>query len=137
MVVGRWAMLAGLVALGGCSAGKDVPIAEKATDAFHAQLNAGQLDAIYANGGADLKAATKQADMVALLGAVHRKLGAFKSGTIQGWNDSVTTDGHMITLNYDASYQNGAAAETFVYRMSGGKAQLVGYHVNSDQLILR
>jgi hypothetical protein len=36
----------------------------------------------------------------------------------------------------DASYQNGAA-ETFVYRMSGGKAQIVGYHVNSDQLILR
>jgi len=136
-MIGRWAILAGLVALGGCSAGEDVPIAEKATDAFHTQLNAGQFDAIYMNGGADLKAATKQADMVALLSAVHRKLGAFKSGTTQGWNDSITAGGHMITLNYNAAYQNGAAEEAFVYRMSAGKAQLVGYHVNSDQLILR
>ena len=137
MKIDRWMMMAGLVALGGCSFGKDVPVAEKAAHAFHAQLNAGQFAAIYTGGGAELKAVTKQADMVALLDAVHRKLGAFKSGKTQGWNDNVTTDGHMITLNYAAVYQNGGADEQFVYRLTGGQTQLVGYHVNSNQLILR
>ena len=137
MKIDRWVMMAGLVALGGCSFGKDVPVAEKAVDAFHTQLNAGQFDAIYNEGGAALKAATTRADMVALLNAVHRKLGGFKSGKTQGWNDNVTTDGHTITLSYAASYQNGAADEQFVYRLTGGQAQLVGYHVNSNQLILR
>lgn len=138
MRIALWSGLAGLAAaLGGCSFGKDVPIAEKAADAFHAQLDAGQFDAIYAGGSADLKATAKPADMTALLSAVHRKMGAFKSGKTAGWNDNVTTDGHMITLNYSATYQNGAASEEFVYRMDNGQARLAGYHINSNQLVLR
>jgi len=133
----RWLAVAGFAALGACSFGADVPVAEKAADGFHAQLNAGQFDAIYQKGSMDLKDATKQADMIALLGAIHRKLGAFKSGKTAGWNDSVTTAGHMITLGYDAVYENGKASEQFVYRMDGGRAALAGYHINSDQLVLR
>jgi len=138
MKIGRWMMMtAGALALGGCSFGKDVPVAEKAVDAFHAQLDAAQYDAIYQGGSADLKNATGRTDMVALLSAVHRKLGVFRSGKTQGWNDNINTGGHMITLNYSATYQNGAADEQFVYRMTGGKPELAGYHVNSNQLILR
>jgi len=137
MTIGRRMMMAALLALGGCSFGKDVSIAEKAVDAFHAQLDAGQFDAIYTAGSADLKARAKQADMVALLSAVHRKLGAFRSGKTQGWNDNIDTAGHMITLSYGATYQNGTADEQFVYRLESGQVRLAGYHVNSDQLILR
>jgi len=137
MTIGRRMMIAAVLALGGCSFGKDVPVAEKAVDAFHAQLDAGQFDAIYTAASADLKARAKQADMVALLSAVHRKLGSFRSGKTQGWNDNIDTAGHMITLSYSATYQNGTADEQFVYRLDGGQARLAGYHVNSDQLILR
>lgn len=138
MTIMRWTGVAAAAALlGGCSFGKDVPVAEKAAEGFHAQLNAGQFDAIYAAGGAALKSTTSQADMTALLAAVHRKLGAFKTGKTDGWNDNVTTGGHMITLSYNANYQNGAAAEQFVYKLDDGQAQLVGYHVNSNALILR
>jgi hypothetical protein len=133
----RWLALAGVAVLGACSFGADVPVAEKATDEFHAQLNAGQFDAIYQNGSADLKGAAEQADMVALLGAIHRKLGAFKGGKTANWNDSVTTAGHVITLSYDAVYEQGKASEEFVYRIDSGRAALVGYHINSNQLLLR
>ena len=138
MKIMRWMGYAGVaVALGGCSFGKDVPIAEKAIDGFHAQLDAGHYDAIYDAGSADLKATAKKEEMNALLAAVHRKLGAFKSGKTDGWNDNVTTGGHLVTLSYSASYEHGAAAEQFVYRLAGSQAQLAGYHVNSNALILR
>ncbi|HMI18443.1 MAG TPA: hypothetical protein VK533_02750 [Sphingomonas sp.] len=131
-----WGIVA-LLALSGCSIGKDVPIAEQAVDGFHRQLNAGQFDAIYAASAADMKAVSPQTTLTALLGAIHRKLGLFKSGKVIGWNDNASTSGHFITLNYSAVYANGPADENFVYRMDGQQAVLAGYHINSDQLILR
>jgi len=137
MRIVRWVAIAGCLALGACSFGADVPVAEKAVEGFHAQLNAGQFDTVYENGSADLKSTATRTDITALLGAIHRKLGAFKHGKTVSWNDNVTTAGHMITLGYEAAYQNGMASEQFVYRIDHGRAALAGYHISSNQLVLR
>lgn len=134
----RMAMvMIGALALAGCSMGADVPLANKAIDGFHAALNAGQFGAVYAGAAKDMKDATPQERLVALLAAVHRKLGQFKSGKAVGWNDNVNTGGHFITVSYAATYEHGPAAESFVYRIDNGQAALAGYHVNADALILR
>lgn len=126
----------GALALAGCSLGADVPVAEKAITAFHAQLDAAQFGPIYIQSADEMKKATTQAHLTDFLAAVHRKLGLFRSGKSIGWNDNVNTGGHYITINYQATYQRGPAAENFVYRIDDGKATLVGYHVNSDALII-
>ena len=43
----------------------------------------------------------------------------------------------MVTINYQAQYEKGAASEQFVFRIDGGKALLAGYNINSDALILQ
>jgi hypothetical protein len=129
-------IVAVLLCLAGCSGGEDVSIAERGIADFHQRLDTGQFGAIYAGSSQDMKSATNQASLVQLLAAVHRKLGAFKAGKSAGWNDTVSTGGHFVTLNYAATYERGMAQENFVYRIADGKALLAGYHINSRALLL-
>jgi hypothetical protein len=123
-------------ALAGCSAGTDVPVAEKAVARFHTMLDAGQNAQIYQESASEMKSATTEAKLGALLAAVHRKLGTVKKAEQRGWNDQINTGGHFVTLNFATSYAQGDAAETFVYKIAGDKAQLVGYNINSNALII-
>ena len=125
-----------ICALAGCSAGTDVPVAEKAVARFHTMLDAGQNAQIYQESASEMKNAGPEAKLDALLAAVHRKLGTVKKAEQRGWNDQVTPGGHYVTLNYATTYAQGDAAETFVYKIADEKAQLVGYNINSNALII-
>ena len=130
------ALAAGLL-LAGCSMKEDMAAGDKAVTAFHQALDAGQFQQVWAQSAQDMKTATPQDRLTAMLDAVHRKLGRFKSGSQIGFNDNVSNSGHMVTINYQAQYEKGAASEQFVFRIDGGKALLAGYNINSDALILQ
>src|SRR5438067_3678319 len=103
---GRWtmrriamaAMAAGL--LGGCSMKADMEAGGKAIAAFHQALDAGQYQKIWAASAPDMKGATPEPRLTALLDAVHRRLGRFKSGSQTGFNDNLSGAGHMLTINF-------------------------------------
>lgn len=123
-------------ALAGCSAGTDIPVAEKAVARFHAMLDAGQNAQIYQESASEMKNAGPEDKLTTLLAAVHRKLGPVKKAEQRGWNDAVNPGGHFVTLRYATTYAQGDAAETFVYKIAGEKAELVGYNINSNALII-
>lgn len=123
--------------LAGCSMSADTAAAEDSIPKFHQLLDAGQFDAIYQQSSDDLKKAATQRDFVALLEAVHRKLGNTKSSGRIGWNVNYQTSGTFVTLDYKTAYDSGDANERFVFRMQEKNAQLAGYHINSTALILR
>ena len=123
-------------ALAGCSPGTDVPVAEKAVARFHTMLDAGQNAQIYQESASEMKSAAAESKLTDLLAAVHRKLGTVQKAEQKGWNDQVNTGGHFVTLNYATTYARGDAAETFVYKIAGEKAELVGYNINSNALII-
>lgn len=123
--------------LAGCSVSADTAAAEAGVPTFHQLLDAGQFVEIYEQSSDDLKKSTTQQDFVALLEAVHRKLGNTKSSDKQGWNINYHTSGTFVTLTYKTVYAEGDAAEQFVFRMQGKAAMLVGYHINSTALILK
>jgi hypothetical protein len=128
-------VLASLAALAACSPGAEVPAAERAAASFHAQLDAGRFAAIYAQSSDEMKRTTSQQDLVRLLDAVHARLGRFRSGRTAGWNDSRTSAGRFVALDYAATYERGAAQENFVFRVDDGRAVLAGYHVDSKALL--
>ena len=130
------AIIAAALALSACSIGKDVPVAEAAVARFHQQLDAGRFADTLENTTPQLAAAAGREKWLALLTAVHAKLGKFRSAKTVGWNDNFTNGDHFITLNVASQYERGTAQEQFVYRIWGEKALLAGYHVNSDALIL-
>jgi hypothetical protein len=125
-----------LIGLSSCSLGASVPAAEKAVVKFHAMLDRGQFQQIYDQSGSVMKSVATGPQLVALLSAVHRKLGATKQAVRQGWNEQVNGDGHTLTLGYDTLYERGKAAETFVFQVSDKDVSLAGYHINSDALVL-
>jgi hypothetical protein len=125
---------AGLLA-SACSPAQDMSTVQADIASFHGQLNAAQFQPIYDRAAADMKSASSQRDFTKFLAAVHRKLGNFQSGQISSWNDSLTQQGHVVTIGYAAKYDQGPAQESFVYRIEGERAQLAGYHVNSMALI--
>jgi hypothetical protein len=127
--------LAALAGLAACSPGNDVPAAERGVAAFHAALDSGRYAAIQASSSAEMKGTTSAADLTRLLEAVHDRLGAFRAGSTRSWNDSRTTSGRFVTLDYAATYERGSAEENFVFRIDGDHATLAGYHVNSNALI--
>jgi len=123
-------------ALAGCSVGTDIPVAEKAVARFHTMLDAGQNAQIYQESAPQMKDAAAESKLTDLLAAVHRKLGTVTKAEQRGWNEQVNTGGHFVTLNYATTYARGDAAETFVYKIAGEKAELVGYNINSNALII-
>lgn len=121
--------------LAGCSAGKDEAAAEQAVVQFHRQLDAGQFEAIYDASGPDMKASTPKASFIRFLDAVHRKLGAVKGTKAQGWGVNYTNGVGSVTLNYQTQFASGSGTEEFVYR-TGTTPTLVGYHINSTDLVV-
>lgn len=130
-------ILAAAIFVAGCTTSVDTRVAERAVDTFHEMLNAGQFELIYAAGSDDLKRVAKREDFVALLDAVHRKLGVTKSWSKRGWSVNYHTSGTFVTLSYSTIFDEGDAGEQFVYRLQDGKALLVGYHINSTALIVK
>jgi Protein of unknown function (DUF4019) len=121
----------------GCSGSANTVAAEQAVSSFHERLNAGQFAEIYELSSDELKKASTQSDFVALLDAVHRKLGDAKSGVDQAWNVNYHTSGTFVTLTYKTVYGEGEAAEQFVFRMQGDSATLAGYHISANALVFK
>jgi hypothetical protein len=128
-------VLAALAGLAACSPGSDVPAAERGVAAFHAALDSGRYGAIYAASSDEMKRPTSAEDLTRLLAAVHGRLGRLRAGSTRSWNDSRTTSGRFVTIDYAATYERGAAEENFVFRIDDGRAALAGYHVDSRALV--
>ena len=120
-----------------CSLTKSKATAETAVGRFHDRFNAGQFHEIYSQSDPELKKVATEEDFVALLDAVHRKLGTVKETHSSGWGVNATPMGTMANLSYDVEFSDGKGSEQFVFHVSGDKATLAGYHVNSPLLITR
>lgn len=120
-----------------CSLTKGKGIAEAAVTQFHNRYNAGQFHEIYTETDEGFKKATSEVDLVALLEALRRKLGAVTQSKQGGWGVKATATGTMVTLGYDVDFSEGKGTEQFVFHVSGAKAMLFNYHVNSPLLITK
>jgi hypothetical protein len=112
-------------------------LAESAVTQFHNQYNAGQFRDIYNQADEVFRKSGDEASLVQYLEALQRKLGKVKEAHGTGWHVNATTGGTMVTLGYDVEFNEGKGTEQFVFRVSGDKALLYGYNVNSPLLITR
>jgi hypothetical protein len=123
--------------IAGCGGKQQIANAEAAVTQFHAELNAGNFDQIYTESDAAMKNASSQEKFVALLDAVHRKLGTVKSANRQTFFMNYGTSGKFLRLTYTTQYDADNAAEEFVFRVNGNNVTLAGYHINSDALVTK
>jgi hypothetical protein len=131
----RGILAVSLVWVCGCSAQADLATAETEVAHFHQQLNEGVFSQIYADASEGLKKSAKEADFEKLLTSIHTKLGSVRQSKRTNWNVNFHTAGTFVTLVYDTEFERGKGTEQFVYLMSGKKAVLHGYHINSNDLV--
>lgn len=126
-----------LAALSSCSLTKGKGIAERGVAQFHDQLNASRFHDIYVQSDDGFRKAVSEAEAVALFEAIRRKLGTVKNSTQTVWNVNATTSGTMVSLAYDVEFSEGKGTEQFIFHVTGDKALLLNYNVNSPLLITK
>lgn len=121
----------------GCGAQKDIAGASAAVVQFHGQLDHQDYLTIYNNADARLRSTSKQEDFLALMTAVHNKLGTVQQSSRQGSFVNYNTSGSSIRVTYATKFSGGDADEEFLWSKSGDTFHLLGYHINSNALITK
>ena len=120
-----------------CGAQKDLAASDTAVTHFLQLLDSQDYTAIYTHADQKFRDATKQDDFVALMTAVHRKLGQVGSAARTGFFVSYNTSGSQIRVSYTTKFSEGDAEEQFVWSKRGDNLVLLGYHINSNALITK
>ena len=120
-----------------CGVKKGKENAERAVEKFHNQLNAGQFQQIYSESDEAFRKAVTEEQALQLFEAVRKKLGTVQQAKLSGWHVNATTGGTAVTLGYDVDFSEGKGTEQFVYNVTGDKALLFNYNVNSPLLITK
>jgi len=111
--------------------------AEQGVADFHKICNEGKFAEIYAAGHSTFKSATKEKEFLDFVGAVQRKLGKVTQTSNVGFNVRTFNFTTMVVLTQSTTFEQGTGTETFTFEMDGDKAVLLGYNINSKDLILK
>jgi hypothetical protein len=125
---------AALVAATGCSAGHDKAVAEAGVAQFHRMLDAGRYHDIYASADDQFRQAGSEQAATRFMALIHDRLGPVRRADPRGWRVNFAPGGNMVGLSYTTQFARGRGTEDFAFRVRGGSASLVGFHVNSMDL---
>jgi len=73
---------------------------------------------------------------VVLMTAVHKKLGQVGSAARKNFFVNYNTSGSQIRVGYTTKFGEGDAEEQFVWSKNGDNLALLGYHINSNALVI-
>ncbi len=111
--------------------------AQKAVAEFHALENDGRFTEIYDGASDDFRRAGGRERFVELLGAVQRKLGKVTGTDNRGWRVNTWNLTTYVEVGQATHFERGNAQESFRFVIRGGKAALIAYNIQSDELITR
>lgn len=120
---------------GGMLKGKSA--AEQSVADFHVLYNDGKLSEIYLAAHPTFRATTTEKEFVEFVSAVRRKLGKVAQSSNAGFNVQTHNLTTTVVLNQSTTFEQGSGTETFTFQMKGDKALLVGYNIDSKDLILK
>jgi hypothetical protein len=112
-------------------------VAEAKVAAFHERLNAGQYEEIYSEAGDEFRNVAPKEKVLTLFSAIDNKLGKVKSSSTKTWNVKTYNFVTTVVLVVDTQFERGVGTESFTFRVSGDKATLLGYNINSLDMMTR
>lgn len=111
--------------------------AEKSAADFHKLYNDGKFSEIYSSSDSKFKSETTEKQFLELMSAVQRKLGKVTQTSTPNINIRTFNFTTTVILNKKTTFEQGTGMEVFTFQMDGGKAVLVGYNIDSKDLILK
>lgn len=105
--------------------------------AFHQKLDQAQFHEMYANAAPEFQRASSEKDITDLFNALHTKLGNVVSANRTSIYMSATTHGNFVRTTYETKFAHGTGTETFTWLLANDQMSLVGYHIESRDLVVR
>jgi hypothetical protein len=124
-----------LLCSAGCGLSSSRQHAAAAIDVFHNELNAGDFDAIWNGADDQFRETTSRQSYDKFVGAVHRKLGRALRTSNQNWSVRSFNFRTSIVLVQHTEFEYGKGTETFTFSVRGDSVRLVGYHIESMELV--
>jgi hypothetical protein len=124
-----------LLDVSGCGLSSSRQQAAAAIDIFHSELNAGDFDAIWDGADDQFRHAVSRQSYEKFVGAVHRKLGRALRTSNQNWSVRSFNLSTSIVLVQRTEFEYGAGTETFTFSVRRDHVKLVGYHIESTELV--
>jgi hypothetical protein len=118
-----------------CGPQMDTAEAEAEIGRFRKMYEGAEFDRIYASAADELRAASPAPQFTKFLSLIRRRFGNVRVSNQVGWHTNFAPGGTAYVLNYDTQFERGRAAEQFVLKVADGRARLMGYHVNSPELM--
>ena len=134
----KWICVVMLTFLAGCGDtihGREY--AEPAVQRFRAQMRAHEFEQIYDGTSARFKQFTPRDKGVALFAAVDRKLGTLRIAEEGNWSVNTNNGVTIVVLAYASKYAQGDATETFTIEVDDEKPEIVGYNIQSLEMLIR
>jgi hypothetical protein len=104
---------------------------------FHQKLNQGQFHELYAAAAPEFQKASSEKDITELFNAIHTKLGNTVSSDRTNIFVNATTSGNFVRCSYDTTFDHGKGQETFNWLLANDHLTLVGYNIESRDLIVK
>lgn len=111
--------------------------AEIAVDTFHGLFNDARYSEIYSSATPAFRGFSAEADLLAYLQAVRRKLGAFKTSAVGQTFVYTTTRGTFVNLTCQSQFDQDSAVEQFTFLIVDDRAVLQAYNINSRTLVVK
>ena len=121
----------------GCGIKKHKLSSERAVKVFHDQMDNKEFDKIYTTSDNVFQKAQTKDKTIAFLKMVRKKLGKLKFTSLKQWRVNSHNLTTYVILVYSTTFENGKGTETFSFVISGRKAVLRGYNINSQDLIMK
>jgi hypothetical protein len=126
---------AALTGCGGFTQGK--PAAERAVAHFHDLFNQGKLEGIWNQADPSFRNASTRKKYDDFMGAVQRKLGKVTSSSNAGWKVQSFNMKTRVLMNQNTVFDQGRGTESFTFALDGTNAVLMGYNIQSMDLITK
>lgn len=120
-----------------------IDAAKQGVTQFHQQLDSEQYSQLYTAADEKLHQQTSESQFTGLMQAIHKKLGMVQKANLTDTRIAwYTATGETVTLDYQTTFSTGSGSagsgtEEFIWHISGDRALLYGYHINSNDLIVR
>ena len=136
MKIRPWCALLAALLIAGCASPESLATVRSEISHFRDLVAMHRFRQIYSEASDDLRNTATEEQIVTMLSAIDRKLGAVKDSQDNGWKVDFRTSGTVVTLSLKTTFERGTGIETFVYRVAGKEASLLGYHINSNDLLI-
>ena len=124
-----------LMTLNACHPARDSNDADQAVALFHQRLTSGLDEIIYDESAPEFQRSVDRETVHKWFARIRRKMGAPGVSRRIVYRVTYSSDGIHANASYVTKYSNGEAHETFTWGITGGKALLVGFLLQSNAML--